>query len=381
MFLIYLTFSFLIIFFEYKKYSSLISPASLMSISYFISFLFAKIGEIFFSYIVLDPKIYLLIIFVLFIGWMPSFLLPLEINKNTEIFRNKTNLGFSQKILLFLLLLFCLAALFFARLHGNIASESFETAYSHGIFAHFRNLFSILIVFILLFARKTKYSNLLVILCFILMFLSGTKYHVIFLFLPIILYSLDHPTKKILFRIFIVCLIGVFCLFAFNYIFSFFMNGIESEHMLEFLLNHFVMYVGGGIVGLSNLLFKNPTVHSGGFVLVDNLGVEQTNVFTIFGTFIQNYGIVISFLVLFIFSMLGYFLFFLYKNKNGLKKLSLFIAYCNFIGIPFLLSFFASYYRLSRTYELFILSFFCILFYQKSFFSKIFKYEVPKCFT
>lgn len=374
MFFIYLIFSFLIIFFEYKKYNSLISPATLMSISYLIAFSFAKIGQHFFSCNVLDSKIYGLIVLVLFITWLPSFVISYKPLKNLSVVKIKST--FSQDFILFFLLLLCLCSFLLARTRGPIASESFETAYSHGVFAHCRNLFSILIVFILLFARKTKYLRALIIICFILMFLSGTKYHVIFLFLPIVLYSLDHPTKKILFKIFVICLLGVFGLFAFNYIFSFFMNGIESDHMLKFLLNHFVMYVGGGIIGLSNILFKNSPIHSGGFVSVDYLGVERTNVFTIFGSFIQNYGIVISFLVLIIFSMFGYLLFFFYKEKSGLIKASFFIAYCNFIGIPFLLSFFASYYRLSRTYELLILSFFCILFFQKSFFTTLFKYEV-----
>lgn len=379
MFYIYILVSCCLIFFEFKKYNSLISPASLIAISYLISFLFAKLGECFFSYNVLNNRIYLLIIFILIIAWLPSFILPIDFKNEivTAMENNeKFKVTFSQNFLLHILLVFCFVGFLFSLLHGGIATENFENAYSHGIFAHVRNLFSILVTFLILFIKKNKDLFLEIFFCFILMFLSGTKYHVIFLFLPIVLYSLDNPQRKTVFKIFIICFISVSFLFAFNYIFSFFMRGIESKNMLEFLLNHFVMYVGGGIIGLSNLLFENAHQYSGGFVSIDMVGLKQTNVFTFFGSLYQNYGLIQAFIILFIFSFLGYLLFFFYKKKTDLTKKVFFIAYCNFIGIPFLLSFFASYYRLSRTYELFILSFFCLLFYQKKFFTKVFKYEV-----
>lgn len=377
MFLLYILLSCCLIFFEFKKYKSLISPASLIAISYLISFSFAKLGESFFYYDILDDRIYLLIIFVLIIAWLPSFILPIDYNNKIVItIENNEKVTFPQNFLLYILLVFCFIGFLFSLLHGGIATESFEKAYSHGIFAHIRNLFSILITFLILFKNKNKFLFLEIFFCFILMFLSGTKYHVIFLFLPIVLYSLDNPQRKTVLKIFIICFISVSFLFALNYIFSFFMRGIESKNILEFLLNHFVMYVGGGIIGLSNLLFKNTHQYSGGFVSIDMVGLKQTNVFTFFGSLYQNYGFIQAFVILFCLSFLGYLLFFFYKKKADLTKKVFFIAYCNFIGIPFLLSFFASYYRLSRTYELFILSFSCLLFYQRKFFTKVFKYEV-----
>ena len=315
------------------------------------------IGQYFFDYLQVSYEVQFLLILSIYITWLPSIFLPVKKTKNIDFESDAYTIESKYLIILLLIVtfIFFLDKIRFA----PIGSEEFETNYSHGIFAHLNNLIIVLVTYTFCFSKKNFFSILLIIIGTILAFLSGTKYHVIFIFLVYVIKRLYISNKQIFIKMGIVCLIGVFLLFAVNYIINFFIRGTLDNTFLKFTFNHFLKYVSGGLIGFSQML-KGAYTWDRGFVFIDSTQIEATNVYTFFGSFFMKYNI-ISFLLIFVISSSAYLAFGLFAfEENQLRKRVLFLFYAFFFGTQMFLSFFSSYYKLSNFYEY---AFFSILLY------------------
>lgn len=354
-----------IIYCEKKFHKTLITPASMMAISYIITILAAKIGNIYFNYFPISSRVYFIVLVSIGFAWIPSFIVPKQNDKKSDI-EMKFQLSFCNKVYLFLLEIGLLIGLIFKLRNGAIASTSFEDNYMHGPFAHLLNLFCVITMFAMCFSEKNIYTISIIGFGFFLVFLSGVKYHVIFMFLTYVIKILYLGKRKDYIRIGLICFLGVFFIFFMNYFLSFLIRGIKSDKFFIFIINHFLMYISGGLVAFSELLRGNGGVKSG-FVSIDTVGINSTNVYSLIGELYLKHS-VFSFINIFIISLIGYILFYYFiKQRNILNKQLLFIAYTIFSGVPLLLSFFGSYYGLLRTFELPILALICCILLQKNF--------------
>lgn len=355
----------LIIYCEKKFHKTLITPASMMAISYIITILAAKIGNIYFDYFPISSRVYLIVLVSMGFAWIPSFVVPKPNDKKSDI-ETRFQLSFCNKVYLFLLEMGLLIGLVLKLRNGAIASASFEDSYMHGPFAHLLNLFCVITIYVTCFSKKDIYSILLILLGFFLVFLSGVKYHIIFMFLTYIIKILHLGNRRDYVRIGFICFLGVFLLFFLNYFLSFLLRGVKSEKFFMFIISHFLMYVSGGLIAFSELL-HGAKVGTKGFVFIDTNSLQSTNVYSLIGELYMDH-FVISFVYIFVISFIGYILFYLFnKQINEQRKQLFFIAYVMFSGCPLLLSFFGSYYGLSRTIELPILALICCILLQKNF--------------
>lgn len=361
-----------IVFIEYKKYKTIISPVVLMIISITTAIVLLLIGQYYFDYLQVSYEVQFLLILSIYITWLPSIFLPVKKTKNIDFESVAYNIESKYLIILLLIVtfIFFIGKIKFA----PIGSEEFETNYSHGIFAHLNNLIIVLVTYTFCFTKKSFFSLLLILIGAILVFLSGTKYHIIFIFLVYVIKRLYIPNKRIFVKIGIICLVGIFLLFTVNYLVNFIIRGTLDNTFFKFALNHFLKYVSGGLLGFSQML-KGAYTWDRGFVFIDTTHIEATNVYTFFGSFFVRYNY-LSLLFIFIISLFSYLAFGLFIfEQNEFRKRIFFLFYAFFFGTQMFLSFFSSYYKLSNFYEYAFFSCFLYFFFQKSIGQKIFHFS------
>ena len=372
MYYIFCLFVIILLYVERLKYKTIITPVSLMGISYLIAIVVAKIGEIFYSYYTISSKTFSILIISLVFAWLPSVILPIYSSK--ELAKEKKQFSNTNIFYMYMLLILLFMGLILKLRNGKIATEAFESNYMHGPFAHILNLFTVIIMYSICFAKKKFSTILLIIFGVFFIFLSGVKYHIMFVFLIYILKLLYKGNIKDFWFIGILCLIGVLALFIFNYFASFFLRGVKNDAFMKFVLNHFCMYISGGIIAFSRLLDGfHPGINN--FVFIDSLGLKSTNVYTIIGQLYMQFGYKSYFVILFL-SFIAYILFYLFISNKERKQMFYFLVYVLFSGVPFLLSFFGSYYDLSRTYELPIIASILFFLLQKNFAREIIEYKI-----
>lgn len=340
-----------IIFIEYKKYNSCLSPASLVTISYGVAIVFAKLGNIFFSYLEISDKVYTLILLSIIVTWIPSFIIPVKLRVKEKYYALKDP-SYANYLILFLISVLLTIGLLLCLKRGSLGSESFEMNYSRGIFAHLRNLFSVLIAYLICFSKKTKKIIFYIFLGIFFIFLSGTKYHLYFLFFPLLLLNLRNPSLKDIFILIEIGIVGCFAIFALNYFIGFLFRGITTDGFIGFIINHLLKYIGGGLIGFSQWLEGVPPIYEG-YRWVDTVHVENTNVCTLIGGLYMGYGYA-SYILIFVISVISYVFFYLIVSNDNNRVL--FLTYCYISGIPLLLSFFSWYYSLTNIWEMVICS-------------------------
>lgn len=353
----FIVFCFPIVIIEYKKYKTFISPVILMIFSIGAAIILLLFGQYYFDYLQVSLEVQFLLIISIYITWLPSVFLPVKKTEPTDFELINFNRESKYLIMFFLFIIFIF---FIGKIrYAPIGSEDFESNYSHGVFAHLNNLLTVLVTFTLCFSKKKPFSIFLIIVGTILAFLSGTKYHIIFIFLVYVLKRLYVPNKRSFFKMVIICLLGVFLLFTFNYLVNFFIRGTLNNSFFKFAFNHFLKYVSGGLLGFSQIL-KGTYSWDRGFVYIDSVNVEATNVYTFFGALFFKYNFA-SFVLIFIIATFAYLSFGLFIfQKNQFKKNICFLFYSFFFGTQMFLAFFSSYYKLSNLYEY---AFFSIILY------------------
>lgn len=376
-----LLFTFTIIFFiEYKKYKTFISPASLSILSYTIAIVVALIGEKIFNYKAISDNVYFIILLSIIVTWIPSFMFHARNPQNYKIIDIqfvKRKVSFSNQIIFFSLIVLSTIGLFFSLKNGKPGSEQFELQYSHGIFAHIRNLFSVIITYLLCFKPKTKKIIFVTIFCLSCVFLSGTKYHLYFIFFPILIMYLKRPTLKKMITLLIISVAICVFIFASNYLIGFLLRGSKIENFGSFVFNHLCKYIGGGLIGFSEYL-NGAKSFSRGFYWIDTVHIESSNVYTLIGGFFFKYGWC-SLLNMFIIGVFGYLIFWtMLQTVTKNKKEIIFLFYCYLIGIPMLLSFFASYYGLSNIWEFAFFSLLIYIILQERILNPILQYKIER---
>lgn len=348
---LFLFVAFPILFYEIKKYKTFISPTILTIFSYTVAVVLAIIGKYVFGYIPVSNKMYMVLTLAIYVTWIPSLFFSCH-SRQIIVFEKQQTAYSVNIITIILLLLICL--LFLDKLkYGSVGSELFETNYSHGIFAHLLILYSVIATYILCFIKKKLIDYVFIVTALFFVFLSGVKYHIIFIFLVYILKQLIVVSKNKVLHIGFICFILVFFIFSLNYFVGFMLrNGsVDENAFINFAFNHFLKYVSGGIIGFSTIM-DGAIRDSGGFVAIDMSGMQTTNVYSLIGQYILNYGYLGGFLILFLHSSSAYFFF--YKSmteKNLFYRKSYFMFYAFFFGVPFFLSFFAPYHGLLRVWE------------------------------
>jgi oligosaccharide repeat unit polymerase len=354
-----------IVYYEKKKWNSLSSPAVLMSFSYLGAVICGVIGNSFYNYYTISHKVYFLLSLSILAFWLPSLLFNL---KKRKVIAKREKVVFSEYS--FFLLAFSLLAFFSVNLirgRGlSVGSEEFEEIYSHGINAHLRNLLIVLFTYFLCFKRNTFIIIVIKIGSFILIFISGTKYHIIFPFLIWFVFFLhQNKSLKKIFFLSLRALFVIFILFSTNYYIGFHLRGTfnEDHNFYDFVFNHFLTYISGGFISVSEILKKNY-IDIG--VFYNNMqipfdvfvSISQTskvsNVRGLFGTYLLSYGYLFTYMFFFILGLVFYYLYIM-MLKSGNKYY--FLAYGFFIASPMILSFFASYYRLLNIWEYTFFSF------------------------
>ena len=363
----------IILFVEYKKYRSFLSPAVLSILSYTVAITAAFLGRIFFKYQSISDYCYFIILLSVIVVWLPSFMVYTN-RMRVHYLKSCFVPSFSNNVIFFSVMGLLIIGLYGSLRYGSVGSENFETQYSHGIFAHIRNLFSVIITYLLCFSKKTKKVVIVIVAGLFFVFLSGTKYHLFFIFLPLFIMQLRQPTIKKLFFLVQVGGLGCILLFAANYFVGFLLRGMELDNFNSFVVNHLLKYIGGGLIGFSEYL-NNIPAYAEGFRWVDTVHIENTNVYTLIGGYFISNGY-IGFIYIFIISIIGYFVFFLLHCSSMRQKDFIFLFYCYLFGIPLLLSFFSSYYGLLNIWELSFFSLFIFILLQKSLLNPILKFDV-----
>lgn len=366
------TFS-IILFIEYKKYRSFSSPAALSVLSYTVAIVAAFLGKRFFKYQSISDYCYFIILVSIIVVWLPSFMFYANSAKTHEL-KSCFVPSFSNNAIFLLLLGLLVIGVYGSLRYGGIGSETFENQYSHGIFAHIRNLFSVIITYLLCFSKKTKKVVIVIMAGVFFVFLSGTKYHLFFIFLPLLIMQLRKPTMKKMF--FLAQIGGLVCIFLFavNYFVGFLLRGMKVDNFNSFIINHLLKYIGGGLIGFSEYL-NNIPAYSNGFRWIDTAQLESTNVYTLIGGYFMSDGY-IGLVYIFIISIIGYLAFFLIQYSSIKQKDFVFLFYCYLFGIPMLLSFFASYYGLLNIWEMSFFSLFIFVLLQKRLLNPILKFDV-----
>lgn len=331
-------------------------------------------GQCYFSYLEVSWTVHLLMLSSVYITWLPSFLLP----NNDKTRFSKSYVSNENKYPIFVFLLIEFVFLIGKINYAPIGSLEFEENYSHGVFAHLNNFLIVLTAYMICFSKKNLFVFFVIAIGLLLSFISGTKYHIIFIFLVYVIKCLYSPSKKTFLKIVIGCLMGVFTLFAINYLVNFFIRGTLDDRFIRFALNHFIKYVSGGFIGFSQIL-NGAHSWGRGFVFVDSIGVESTNVYTFFGSLFLHYGF-FSFIILLVLSIAAHMFFylFMYEKRPNMKNI-LFLMYSFFFATQMFLSFFSSYYRLSNYYEWFVFSFILYFFLKKNTWNCFFSFRRALC--
>jgi oligosaccharide repeat unit polymerase len=329
-----------------------------MSFSYLSVVICAIAGNFFYDYYIISDKVYFLLSLSVLFFWMPSLLLKL---KKRKMIAAKEKIVFTEYSFFFFLLVLS-AANIIAEGKFSIGSEEFEENYSRGITAHLRNLITVLFTYFLCFKKETIISIIIKIASFVLIFISGTKYHIIFPFLIwfVLFLHRNKSLKKMLFLSFNASL-AIFILFFSNYYIGFHLRGTfeNSHNFFNFIVNHFLTYVSGGLISFSQIL-ENNYINLGVFYNTENTPYDAfvslsstsdsivSNVRTIFGCYLLSYGYLFTYTL---FLILGFVFHYMYMLLSESGNKYYFIAYGFFIASPMILSFFASYYRLLNIWE------------------------------
>lgn len=257
---------------------------------------------------------------------------------------------------------------------------SLKSIFSSGIVAHLVNIMNA--IFIVAFnnilivyknTRKLKRSQIIIYLIWTLFLLASTTKYMLMMFVAslVISYLNVFPEKVKLYKI--ILWISVFpLLFILVYTMRFISTGLElSELPFEFIISHLKHYITGsfyafsqvienglrGDIGLGiifapilnifNIMFGENLISTVADFINIGSGLE-TNVFTMFGAFQYEAGVLGTILIIII---IGLFIFInYYKNlsKSTVTKLALY----SYLGSSLVISFFNSFHGTLNVWEI-----------------------------
>lgn len=244
------------------------------------------------------PSLWIWIIGV-FIFWLPSILFSIIFLKETNIknypYQEKNNTNFEKfsyyfSYILIIVLIFGLTK---SLQEGDIGTEDFEDNFGSGIVAHFSIISKFFFIYLIVnFKRKFL---LPILLLFITYFLYGAKSWILIPLLASIIIRII--LKKTKFKISLILKIIFFGMLIFYLVYYI---SIGPEMPLDFIVNHFFIYLFSGILGLSEYIKADQIIGVDPYMLINPIvnlynkimGIEIMNTYSNINTSIGNEGYV-----------------------------------------------------------------------------------------
>lgn len=378
--LLYFLLAIVIFFYHKNKKIAYSTPACIVTFSIFVGLFFAEVGGLFFDFLEVSNIFYIISFIVCLIFFAPMFFCKKNIGAKREYKKSI----FQNNIKLIYIFLFIVLTVHFARCmsFGSVGSELFEYNYSRHLGAHFLNLLIVAIAYTICFMPVRK-NIIFIVIGLFFVFLSGTKYHLIFIFATcFIIFMHRKPRFRKIFKIVFFIFFTILSVFIINYFVGFKLRGISTDNFLEFVIVHFLKYVGGATIAFGEIIendlikidFFNSYISSTftEFIGISSSVDEITNVYTSFGSFLFEYGYLKTLMIFIIGSCLFNFLYF-YRLKTS----SSLLAYSFFVGTPLLMTFFSSFWVLTNIFEWGFLALIFEPFFlsENSIFQIVFKYR------
>ena len=248
--------AFVISVFEKKIHGTFVSPASVFIWPMVFSILIVStIGKALNFYQMKENELYIILLGLIFffLGEILSDLTIQQKRRNLRIHKINLTKGFvdiSYKYFLFVIIFIFGKYLFVFYKYGirnYIISDGLSGSMSQGLSIHLAlSVYPLVPIFLEKFIReKKKIKTLVVLFFFVEMFFTFTKYHVIFLIVSSFLYIISIYPKYFLPLVLFTLFLAVIA-FSINYIVNFRANGTSAR--LDFLLNHFINYLCGGMI-------------------------------------------------------------------------------------------------------------------------------------
>lgn len=259
-----------LILFEYQEYKTLFTPFGVMSIPIALISLYVNLIGVQRGFKAVTPESFIFLFFNLFAVWLAGqsifFANFKKLNFRKDLGNVRDFVQKNAKVLLIIMWLAIFGGLFhlfsFAKQYGvnMVGTETFDTAYGRGIFAHLTLLgYPSFILLTSIFPKNLNKKVLfasIVLMAFVLL-VSGVKYHLILPAVSIFLiHSFTSHERKISSRrifVFGFLLIGVF--FGSYYLtFSARYGTSVSTWIWPFLIEHLEHYILAGPVALGGYL-------------------------------------------------------------------------------------------------------------------------------
>lgn len=350
-------FSFVISYWEKKKFGTIITPFSMMAWPYVIVVTLINFGGVFFGFFPVNLKSILFVIGCLIFfqagGIIVQLFFPPTVTKKESINIDSYTLdhffNYYRPLFVFLAvvsicvgLINLLQAVQTAGGWLGIASSKFEEAYGKGLLAHIMTINRA--AFLFLFAdylHKKRISILmLIVLMFITVLVLQIKNHIITLVIGGLFFAYLFKLIKFNLKKIIIYVVLIYLMFNISYGIGFSKIGISNAYSSKvqlYLLSHFFTYLFGGPIGFSEIL-QNPVyplyTYKEVFAVIVNIYnalsgdknvvdvifnqwipvssiykyFHSSNVFTMFGMLYMYIGLYGTYLYLFFLGIISYWL-------------------------------------------------------------------------
>ena len=325
---------------DYRKHRTIFNPVFCLSIPFSVILIFCLLFNTSLGFVSFHYEALWIWIIGLFLFWLPGVL----IFSKKQIFIPSHYDKLSNKFLVSFIICCCL--LYMLTQLNSVADydvgskEMGEEIAVGGIKGRVSNILLVACPFVVCmqYNRLLKFSAILILIYFL--FATGSKTWILYAFVVSIfcLYK-QHKLSINLLSILFTCVGGIL-IFGLYY----FLNTdiYDFQELVEFVSRHFYFYLTSGILPMGEYVHYGSNITSEGFVLpfinivniwlgnssaaahsaiwytTDNVLGTQSNVFTFFGTLYIGDNILALCFYSFLFGLLSYELFFLYKLKGHL---------------------------------------------------------------